>query len=110
MDPLSYQQYLDQLITFGSAEARKPDLLEARAEFTRLTGEVFEDDKAFDMRMASFLEFYLLDRTSPLTRQTPAQEMYEHYLREGPPEQANVFRSFTETVHALFEVRKLAKE
>ena len=39
LSPLSYQPYLDQLIAFGSQEARKPDLLVAKAEYLRLTGE-----------------------------------------------------------------------
>ncbi|WP_342374107.1 hypothetical protein NVS55_22160 [Myxococcus stipitatus] len=109
LSPLSYQPYLDQLIAFGSVESRKADLLDAKAEYFRLTGEVFEDDKLFELRMASFLDFYLYDRVSPLTGKTPAAEFYEHRLANAPPEESNAFRSFTETVHGLFEVRKLGK-
>lgn len=109
LSPLSYQPYLDQLIAFGSAEPRKEDLLQAKAEYFRLTGEVFEDDKLFELRMASFLDFYLYDRVSPLTNKTPATEFYEQRLAGSAPEEANAFRSFTETVHGLFEVRKLGK-
>lgn len=107
--PLSYQPYLDQLIAFGSQEPRKADLLEAKAEYFRLTGEVFEDDKIFELRMASFLDYYLYDRVSPLTGKTPATELYEQRLQSAAPEEANAFRSLTETVHGLFEVRKLGK-
>jgi len=39
----------------------------AKADYFRLTGEVFEDDKLFELRMASFLDYYLYDRVSPLT-------------------------------------------
>ncbi|WP_225409364.1 hypothetical protein [Stigmatella hybrida] len=109
VSPLSYQPYLDQLTAFGSEEPRKADLLEAKAEYFRLTGEVFEDDKLFELRMASFLDFYLYDRVSPLTGKTPAVEFYEQRLQAVAPEEANAFRSFTETVHGLFEVRKLGK-
>jgi len=115
MDPVSastiasYQPFLDRLIAYGSEEARKPDLLTARAEYTRLTGEVFEDDKCFEMRMASFLEYYLLDRPHPETGRTPAQALYEEHVRLGS-ETANAFRSFTQTQHGLFEVRKMKNE
>ncbi|XXF81115.1 hypothetical protein P2318_15530 [Myxococcaceae bacterium GXIMD 01537] len=109
VSPFSYQPYLDQLIAFGSSEGRKPDLLDAKAEYFLRTGEVFEDDKIFELRMASFLDYYLYDRTSPLTGRTPATELYEQRLQTMPPEEANAFRSFTETVHGLFEVRKLGK-
>lgn len=107
---LSYQPYLDQLIAFASAEPRKADLLTAKAEYVRATGEVFEDDKMFEARMASFLDYYLFDRPSPLTGLTPAAELYRE--RQGVaalPEEVNAFRSFTETVHGLFEVRKIGK-
>ncbi|MBJ6762669.1 hypothetical protein JGU66_18035 [Myxococcaceae bacterium JPH2] len=107
--PLSYQPYLDQLIAFGSEEPRKADLLVAKAEYFRLTGEVFEDDKLFELRMASFLDYYLYDRVSPQTGKTPAVELYEARVQNTAPEEVNAFRSFTETVHGLFEVRKLGK-
>ena len=109
LSPLSYQPYLDQLIAFGSQESRKPDLLDAKAEYLRLTGEVFEDDKIFELRMASFLDYYLFDRVSPISKLTPAAELYQLRLQGASPEEANAFRCFTETVHGLFEVRKLGK-
>lgn len=109
LSPLSYQPYLDQLIAFASEEPRKPDLVTAKAEYFRLTGEVFEDDKLFELRMASFLDYYLCDRVSPVSGQTPAAELYTLRLRSSLPEEANAFRCFTETVHGLFEVRKFGK-
>lgn len=109
LSPLSYQPYLDQLIAFGSQESRKPDLLAAKAEYLRLTGEVFEDDQIFELRMASFLDYYLYDRVSPVSQLTPAAELYQERLRAGAAEEANALRCFTETVHGLFEVRKLGK-
>ena len=104
-----YQQHLDELIAFASGEDRKPDLLAAKAEFLKHTGEVFEDDKQFEQRMAAFLEFYLFDRTSPLTGTTPAAEYLEQQLRAGNADRAAVFKSFTETQHGVFEVRKLSE-
>lgn len=106
--PASYQPFLDELTAFASGEARKEDLLAAKKEYFEQTGEVFEDDKQFELRMASFLDYYLFDRTSPLTGRTPAQELFEIKGREAP-DQANGFRGFTETLHGLFEVRKLGK-
>ncbi len=105
----AYQPYLDELTAWASSDERKGELLEAKAEYFELTGEVFEDDKQFEMRMASFLEYYLFDRKSPQTARTPAETFYEEAIRAGPPERAAAFRAFTETVHGLFEVRKLGK-
>jgi hypothetical protein len=107
--PTDYQSFLEQLIAFASAEPRKADLIAAKAEYFGLTGEIYEDDKQFEMRMASFLDYYLFDRRSPVTGRTPAQEVYEDKQRTGDPAQVVGFRAFTETVHGLFEVRKLGK-
>lgn len=104
--PLSFQPYLDELIAFGSTEARKPELLSAKGEYVRLTGEVYEDDKSFEQRMASFLDYYLFDRKGSRTGKTPAQEFYEERSRSGDGS-AEAYRGFTETRHGLFEVRKL---
>ncbi len=106
--PQSFQPYLDELIAFASSESRKPLLLAAKAEYFRLTGEVFEDDKVFEQRMASFLDYYLFDRPSSEGR-TPAVELLEHRLPSAAEPAISAYRSFTETVHGLFEVRKLGK-
>lgn len=110
MDLPSYQPLLDQLLAFASAEPRKAALLEAKAEYFQLTGEVFEDDKTFEARMASFLDYYLFDRRPSESRKTPAEEMYEEKRRLLGPEEAVPFRAFTETIHGLFVVRKLGPE
>ncbi len=110
MDPSpSFQPFLDQLIAFASTEERKPDLLAAKAEYFGLTGEVFEDDKSFELRMASFLDYYLFDRKTPASGKTPAEEMHEARAVEASPEEAAAFRNFTETRHGLFEVRRVGK-
>jgi hypothetical protein len=110
MDLPSYQPYFDQLIAFASSEPKKPALLEAKAEYFQLTGEVFEDDKVFEARMASFLDYYVFDRRSPGTGKTPAQELYDEQREKVGPEAAIPFRAFTETIHGLFEVRKLTDD
>ena len=107
MHPSPYQPYLDQLIAFASTEERKADLLAAKSAYFQRTGEVFEDDKQFEMRMASFLDFYLFDRKRPESGKTPAEELLEQKSRDPDPEAPAAFRSFAETVHGLFEVRKV---
>jgi hypothetical protein len=107
MHPSPYQPYLDQLIAFASTEERKPDLLAAKSDYFQRTGEVFEDDKQFEMRMASFLDSYLFDRKRPESGKTPAEEFLEVRSGAVDPGELTAFRSFTETVHGLFEVRRI---
>lgn len=109
MESLSYQPYLDKLVAFASSDERKQDLLAAKAEYFRLTGEVHEDDKSFEMRMASFLDWFVFDRAAPANGRTPAQEFLERNGPLVPAEEAAAYRGFTETRHGLFEVRKIAR-
>jgi hypothetical protein len=104
----SYQPFLDELIAWASSDARRDDLIAAKEEYFRQTGEIFEDDAFFEQRMASFLDYYLFDRVSPRSGVTPAVELFQEKSALAGPEEAAGFRAFTETVHGLFEVRKLA--
>src|SRR6478672_3288080 len=101
--PAQYQPLLDELIAFASAESRKDDLLAAKADYFKLTGEVFEDDTIFELRMASFLDYYLFDRKNPASGKSPAEELLEQKTVLGNP---MPYRPSTETVHGLFEVKK----
>jgi hypothetical protein len=101
------QDEFDALVRAAAGPEREADLVAAKARFFQLTGEVYEDDKQFEARMAAFLEYYTLDRPQPGSGLTPALERYELALREGPPERAALLRAFTLTRHGLFEVRRL---
>jgi hypothetical protein len=101
------QDEFDALVSSAAGAEREADLVAAKARFFQLTGEVYEDDKQFEARMAAFLEYYTLDRPQPGTARTPALERFEQALREGPPERAALLRAFTLTRHGLFEVLRL---
>ena len=102
----TYQPYFEELVKWATPEVRQAELLEARADFFRLTGEIFDDDKQLEMRMASFLEHYCFDRVSVHRGKTPAVELFEK-LKTEAPDQAPFFEGFTHTLHGLYEVRKL---
>jgi hypothetical protein len=106
MEAASYPALLDSLFALASHEARKPDVLAAKAEYLRLTGEVFEDDRSFEMRMASFLDYFTFDYRPASTGRTAAEEFHAAKVTAGAPE-ASRAEAFTRTVHGLFEVRKL---
>lgn len=101
--------FLEELIAFATPEATKPDLLEARASWFQKNGEVFDEDRQLEQRMAGFLEHYVCDRVAPHFGKTPARQRYEQALREEVPERAAAFRAFTETIHGIFEVRRIAQ-
>lgn len=104
----SAQPWMEELIAWATPEARKDDLLLARKDFFRRTGEVFDDDRVLEMRMSAFLEYYVCDRLAPHLGSTPARSRYLEALKVENPERAAAWRAFTETVHGLFEVKKLS--
>jgi hypothetical protein len=101
--------WLEALIAWATPEASKADLLDARKAWFQRTGEVFEEDRQLELRMQGFLEHYTCGRVAPHLGLTPARARYEHALRAEGPEQAAGFRALTETIHGLFEVRRLSK-
>ncbi|MFZ5440621.1 MAG: hypothetical protein ACOZQL_11480 [Myxococcota bacterium] len=105
---LAPHPFLDELIAWATPEATKDDLLAARADWFGKNGEVFDEDRQIELRMSGFLEHYVCDRVAPHFGKTPARERYERALRDETPERAAAFRAFTETVHGLFEVKRIA--
>lgn len=104
-----FHSQLEALTAFASEDGFKNELLTAKAEYFSRTGEVYEDDPSFDMRMASFLDYYLLDRKLGLLGKTPAEVFLEQ--SEGlSEEEREARRALTATIHSLWEVRKLGKE
>ncbi len=101
--------FLEELIAFATPEETKPDLLAARAAWFLKNGEVFDEDRQLEQRMAGFLEHYACDRVAPHFGKTPARQRYELSLKEDVPERAAAFRALTETIHGIFEVRRIEK-
>jgi hypothetical protein len=102
-----YHAHLEQLTAFAAAAPFQEEVLKAKAEYFERTGEVFDDDRSFEPRMAAFLEYYLFDRKLPGKDQSPA----ELFLQERGPQvgagERAVLEGFTRTLHSLFEVRKV---
>jgi hypothetical protein len=102
-----YQAQLEQLTSFATSAPFEPEVMAAKADYFSSTGEVFEDDRSFEARMASFLEHYLFDRVLPDHGETPARL----FLRQkgeglGTDEKAYA-QAFGRTHHSIFEVQKL---
>jgi hypothetical protein len=105
--PRSLWSYLEELIAWATPDAHKADLVEAKKAWFERAGEVFDDDRQLEQRMAAFLEHYVCDRVAPHLGKTPARARYELALNDETPERAAAFRPFAETLHGLFEVRRM---
>lgn len=106
-DPTSPSAAFDLLVQWAMTPERQSDVVAARTEFSALAGEVFEEDRQLELRLAGFLEFYLCDRVAAWAGTTPARARYLSALTTEGPQQAQTWRAFCETWHALFEVKEL---
>lgn len=85
------------------------EIREIKNEFQKSSGQIFEDDRSYDSRMASFLEWFTLDRLIPGTKETDV-ERYIHTNKNIPQGEFNIYHNFTESVHGIFVVKKIKSE
>lgn len=101
-----FHQHLERVAAWVT-EGREDEVLRAKEAYFEATGEVHEEDRSFEGRMAAFLEHFLFDRPLDELGETPASA----YLRlQGPtllPEDREVIEAFTASVFGVFEVKKL---
>ena len=64
------KETLEQLFEFIAQHIASEQIMMAKKEYQKTTGEIYEDDKSYNTRMALFLEWYLLDQFKPGTRHT----------------------------------------
>ena len=101
------KKILDQLIERFSQAPYATDICEARQEYHELAGEIYEDDKSYESRVGSFLEWYLFDRVIPDEQLTPLETLIKNNGRDGLPEGIKSLEEFTNNVHGLFVIKKI---
>ena len=64
-------ELLGKVMDFATSPEYEEEVKQAKEEFFGRTGQVYEDDEAFETRMTLFLEWYLFDRKINGSDQTP---------------------------------------
>jgi hypothetical protein len=101
---------LDRLVEYATAEPFKDQVVAARAAFfARRGGEVFEDDKSMEARLASFLEWYVFDRSLEGRGVPPAEAFLQDSTAALPDDERQDFLDLTRTIHGLFELKRKPK-
>ena len=54
-------EILEQLFEFTAKSIPSEKIFEAKRSYQKETGEIYEDDKSYNTRMALFLEWFLFD-------------------------------------------------
>ena len=71
------KEKIDLLIQKITQNQDSNDILEARKEYQKLAGEIYEDDRTYETRMGLFLEWYIFDHTVPGKEKSPLELFFD---------------------------------
>ena len=93
------------------AESYNPDeISEIKKNYQTLSGAIFDDDRSYESRLASFLEWFVLERIIPDSTET-ALELFIRTNRDStPPELLRIYKDFTKSIHGIFILKKFADD
>ncbi len=102
------RENINQLIEEITRDHQPDDIYQAKKDYQKISGEIFEDDKSYESRMGSFLEWYTFDRVHPETALTPLQ----HYLQGTSitPESRELAEAISKSIHGLFIAKKIKSD
>ncbi len=109
-DRLAYQSKLDRVVEYATSDGFRQQVASARSDFfARRGGEVFEDDRSMDSRLAGFLEWYVFDRVLDGRAVPPTEAFLEDNSDGIPDKERQDYVDLTRTIHGLFELRRKPK-
>ncbi|UCD84405.1 MAG: hypothetical protein JSU92_14210 [Deltaproteobacteria bacterium] len=100
-----FQKYFDRIVEFATGDDL-PEVEKAKKDYFKLTGEVNEEDKSFEIRLAGFLDWYIFDRPLDGIRKTPAQAFYDSLDSSSPENEREIYEGFLSTIHSIFQIEK----
>ncbi|MCH8327707.1 MAG: hypothetical protein IID15_04180 [Candidatus Marinimicrobia bacterium] len=98
---------LDQLIALATSDHYADGIYDARQEHQKLTGEIYEDDKSYESRMAMFLEWYIYDRVLAESQMTPLESLIKENRNGWSRHELEIFEGFIRNIHGMFLVKKV---
>ncbi len=101
---------INQLVEEITCSYPQEDIFEAKKDFQKISGEIFEDDKSFESRMGSFLEWYTFDRVGADSNLTPLQDYLEGNDPSVSPEKWGLAEAISKSIHGLFTAQKIKKD
>ena len=101
------RETLEQLFEFVAQHIPSEQIMMAKKEYQKTTGEIYEDDKSYNSRMTLFLEWYLLDQYEPGTRQTVLENIIEDNSSSWTPDRLESYKDVSKNIQALFEIKKV---
>jgi hypothetical protein len=101
------REILEQLFEFAAKAIPSDQILEAKKNYQKETGEIYEDDHSYNSRMALFLEWYLLDNYILEKSKTPLEIILDEQSIFLSTEKFETYKIFTKSIQGLFIVKKV---
>ncbi|MFQ5449897.1 MAG: coiled-coil domain-containing protein [Nitrospinaceae bacterium] len=101
------KEKLEQLIEYVTGNTPSNEIYEARKEYQKTAGEIYEDDKAYETRMGLFLEWYICDRLVPEKQQSLLELMISENGGRWSREQLELFSGLANSINGLFMPKKI---
>ena len=102
------RENINQLIEEITRSHSQDNIFQAKKDYQKISGEIFEDDKSFESRMGCFLEWYTFDRPSPESMLTPLQRYLQR--QSIPPENKELAEAISHGNHGLFIAKKIKND
>ncbi len=104
------RQHLDRLIEDVTKNHFSEEIYTARKEYQEIAGEIYEDDKSFEARMALFLEWYIFDRILPGKEVAILESLVNENSTQWNRDELNLYKDFARSIHGMFVIKKLHDE
>ncbi len=102
------RENINQLIEEITKTHPQDDIFQAKKDYQKISGEIFEDDKSFESRMGCFLEWYTFDRICTDNSSTPLQQYLQN--QSVAPENRKLAEAISQSIHGLFVAKKIKND
>lgn len=100
---------LDQLIEYVTRNNSSDYIFQAKQEYQKIAGEIYEDDKSYESRMGLFLEWFIFDRLTPEKNLTLIESV-TNGDNQWDLNDLTIFKDFSRSIHSLFLVKKIRED
>jgi len=101
------KETLNTLIKIATSDLFSENILEARNEYKINTGNVYEDDKSYESKMALFLDWYIFSRIDLKSNKTILEKIIDRDKEILSRNVLKAFEDFTKSIHGIFLAKKI---
>jgi len=101
------KESLDNLMKIATSDLFSENILEARNVYKNIAGNVYEDDKSYESKMALFLDWYVFSHIDLKTNKTILEKIIDRDKKILPTNILKAFEGFTKNIHGIFVAKKI---